>query len=70
MNIKQQPVDPYLAVGGNLYLDKRHHFSLGTEVSAPGAPVDAVLGEENKIRHYARDAEFWPVFKLSLNYSF
>jgi len=82
MSVKQQPVDPYVAVGGNLYFDKRHHFSLGTEVglfytgeprislSAPGAPPSAVIGEENKIRHYARVAEFWPVFKLSLNYSF
>jgi len=82
MDVKQQPVDPYLSIGGNLYLDKKHHASLGAEVgvfytgeprvnvSAPGAPPGDVQSAQNEVVHYARKAEFWPVLKLSLNYSF
>ncbi len=82
MEVKQQPVDPYVSIGGNLYFDKGQHVSLGTElgvfytgepqvtVNAPGAPPEALQGLENEIRHYARKAEFWPLLKLSLNYSF
>jgi hypothetical protein len=82
MDVKQQPVDPYVSIGGNLYFDKGHHVSLGAElgafytgeprvtVTAPGAPPEAVQGLENEIRHYARKAEFWPLLKLGLNYSF
>jgi hypothetical protein len=82
MEVRQQVVNPYLSIGGNLYFDRGHHVSLGTElgvfytgeprvsVNAPGAPPEAVQGLENEIRHYARKAEFWPLLKLSLNYSF
>jgi len=87
LEIKQQVVDPYFSIGGNLYFDREHHWSLGGELgvfwtgdprvslTAPGAsstPQGAqdVRAEQAQVKHYAKDAEFWPVAKLSLNYSF
>jgi hypothetical protein len=83
LSIKQQPVDPYIGIGGNLYFDHGHHVSLrGTlGVVYTGTPkvtytVPAFVtpedqqSEQNKINHYAKDFQFWPVVKLSLNYSF
>jgi hypothetical protein len=33
MRIKQQPVDPYLSIGGNFfYFDHAHHWALGGEL--------------------------------------
>ena len=32
LEYKQQPVDPYASIGGNLYFDKARHFSLGAEI--------------------------------------
>lgn len=85
LDLKQQPVNPYLSIGGNLYFDKGHHVSLGGELGVfytgeprvtltantvpPANPAD-VQAEQNQITHYARYAEFWPVLKVSLNYSF
>jgi hypothetical protein len=85
LDLKQQPVDPYLSIGGNLYFDKRHHVSLGSELGVfytgeprvsltantvpPANPAD-VQAEQDQIKHYARYAEFWPVLKVSLNFSF
>jgi hypothetical protein len=82
MDVKQQPVDPYISLGGNLYFDKGHHVSLGAEagvfytgeprvsVTAAGAASGDVKSLQDEVVHYARKAEFWPVLKLSLNYSF
>ena len=85
LDIKQQVVDPYVAIGGNLYLDRRHHLSLGGELgvfyagnprvsltanTVPPANPSDVQAEQDKVKHYAKDAEFWPVAKVSLNYSF
>lgn len=85
LDIKQQVVDPYVAIGGNVYFDKKHHLSLGAELgvfytgdprvslvanTTPTAPNSDVQAEQDQIKHYARDAEFWPVVKVSLNYSF
>jgi hypothetical protein len=85
LDIKQRLVDPYFAVGGNYYFTKNHHLSMGGEIGLiyTGTPrVNLTLNppngavetqrqaEEDKIRHYARWAQVWPVLKLSLNYSF
>jgi hypothetical protein len=36
-----------------------------------GSNIDAAVSEEEeKIRHASRDAQFWPVLKLAINYSF
>jgi hypothetical protein len=85
LDIKQQPVNPYFAVGGNFYFTRDHRFSMGGELgflysgeprvhlrlNPPNAGVEAQRRqEESDIRHYARYAEIWPVVKLSINYSF
>ena len=82
LEIKQQAVDPYLAIGGNIYFDKGHHVSLGGELgvfytgnprvdlSVPGATAKDLQDEQSKINKYAKDAQFWPVLKVTLNYSF
>ncbi|MGB7768222.1 MAG: hypothetical protein WBN22_05135, partial [Verrucomicrobiia bacterium] len=85
LDIKQQAVDPYAAIGGNLYFDRGHHVSLGGELgviytgnprvnltanTTPAANPSDVQAQQDKIQHYAKDAQFWPVLKVSLNFSF
>jgi hypothetical protein len=83
LDLKQQPVNPYLSIGGNLYFDKGHHVSLAGELGVfytgeprvsltanPAANQSDLQAEEEQIKHYARYAEFWPVLKVSLNFSF
>jgi len=79
LDIKQQVVDPYVGIGGNLYFDRGHHVSLGGELGVaytgdprvsfnmPAATPQDQQYEQNKIHSYARDVQFWQV---SLNYSF
>lgn len=82
ISIKQGAENPYLTVGGNVYFDHRHHVSLGGQLgliytaqpkvsfTASGiSPADQQT-ERDKIQHYARNFKFWPVLKISLNYSF
>ena len=80
---KQQPVDPYASIGGNLYFDKARHFSLGFELGAfylgnpkvsatstdPGA-LPYLAGYEQKVENDIKKVPVWPILKLSLNYSF
>jgi hypothetical protein len=83
LDIKPQPVDPYLGIGWNYYFGKAHHWSLaGTlgvlyagdaKVSLTSAPVDptgTVAKEQAVVQKYANDLKFYPVLKLGLNYSF
>jgi hypothetical protein len=83
LNIQQQPVDPYLALGGNLYFDHSHHWSLSGELGAmytgkprvgltssnPAANAD-VASEQQQLISYANKVQFYPVLKLGLNFSF
>lgn len=85
LTYKQQPVDPYVSIGGNLYFDKAKHFSLGTElgvfylgnpkVSVSTTPSGAV--PQSDLNAYQQQAEHdlkklpvWPVLKVSICYSF
>jgi hypothetical protein len=59
MNVKQQPINPYLGIGGTfLHFDRAHHWGLGGEIGVmytgdpeidlsrtgpPNAAIDAVL---------------------------
>ncbi len=84
LEYKQQPVDPYVAIGGNLYFDKAHHFSLGAELGAfylgnPRVKVNDSQGlvlqsdltaYQQKVEHDLKKLPVWPILKLSLNYSF
>lgn len=86
LNYKQQPVDPYVSIGGNLYFDKAHHFSLGAELGAfylgnprvsvsttapPGVVTPADLAAyQQQVENDIKKLPVWPILKLSLNYSF
>ncbi len=84
LEYKQQPVDPYVSIGGNLYFDKGHHFSLGGELGAfyLGNPKVHLSDSENLVPQADLDAQkqklvndikkvpVWPILKISLNYSF
>lgn len=83
LNIKQEIINPYLGIGGNLYFDSGHHVSIGGELGViytgdprvsltanPDSDPTGVQEEKNNIQHYAKDFQFWPVIKVSLNYSF
>jgi hypothetical protein len=83
MKVQQQPVNPYISIGGNFfYFDHAHHWALGGELgvayfgeakvslSGPGA-ADAVLnGVQNGLQRYADQYQWWPVAKLNVSYSF
>jgi len=82
LDIQQQPVNPSLTIGGNLfYFDRAHRWAMGgelgviytgdTRVSLTGGPAGADRQTAlNQINSYAKDAQFWPVLKLSVSYSF
>jgi hypothetical protein len=86
LKIEQQPVNPYLSIGGNFfYFDRAHHWALGGELgiaytgdpqvsltsSLNGPVIDAGLRyEQNRIKDYANQYKWWPVIKLSVSYAF
>lgn len=85
LQYKQQPVDPYVSIGGNLYFDKGHHISLGGElgvfylgnpkVSVTTSPAGVVPQADldaykQQVEHDIKKVPVWPILKVSLNYSF
>ena len=82
LDIQQQPVNPSLTIGGNLfYFDRAHRWAMGGELGAiyTGTPRVSLTGVPNgadrqtalnQINSYAKDAQIWPVLKLSVSYSF
>ena len=85
LEYKQQPVDPYVSIGGNLYFDKGHHLSLGAELGAfylgnprvnvttsPSGvvPQSDLDAYRQKVENNIKKVPVWPILKLSLNYSF
>ena len=86
LEIKQQPVNPYLSIGGNFfYFDSAHHWSLGGELgvaytgdpkvdlsTASSSPFrDAVTQYgETPVKDYAEKFRWWPIVKLMVSYSF
>jgi hypothetical protein len=85
LEYKQQPYNPYLTLGGNIYFDHRHHFSLGGEigvyypgnprVSATTTPAGVVppadlASYEDQVVSDLKKVPVWPILNLSLNYSF
>lgn len=80
---KQQPVVPYVSIGGNVYFDKARHFSLGAELGAfylgnpkvsatstDPAALPYLAGYEQEVVNDIKKVPVWPILKLSLNYSF
>jgi hypothetical protein len=85
LKYEQQPVDPYVAIGGNLYFDKAKHFSLGAELGAfylgnpkvsigatpPGAvPQSDLDSYQQQVEDDLKKVPVWPVLKISICYSF
>jgi hypothetical protein len=85
LNLSYKPAtaDPYAGIGGNLYFDSAHHWSLmgalgvayagdGTVslTSNPNPEPAALQNEKSKVQSYAKDLRFWPVIKLGVTYSF
>ena len=85
MKIKQQPVDPYLSIGGNFfYFDRAHHWALAGELgvaytgdvsvtldrsSSSSLPDGAGSQIKSKLQDYADQFQWWPVLKLAVTYS-
>ena len=73
MKIEQQPVDPYLTIGGNLlYFDHPHRWALSGElgVAYTGDPRVTAGHYHAELRHWAQDYTWWPVAKLAVTFSF
>jgi hypothetical protein len=82
LRLRQEPVDPYFSLAGNLfYFDRAHHWGMAGELGAfytgeprvelTGSPSSpAVATEQQKLVHYARKVQFWPVLTLGVSYSF
>jgi hypothetical protein len=82
LRLRQEPVDPYFSLAGNLfYFDRGHHLAMAGElggfytgeprVDFTGSPSSpAIAAEREKLVHYARQVQFWPVLTLGLSYSF
>jgi hypothetical protein len=85
LKVEQQPVAPYLSIGGNFfYFDRGQHLSLGGELgvfyggdpkvsltsTSAAIPQSALDAEVQEVRNKANDYKFWPVLKLVLTYAF
>ena len=83
LEYKQQPVVPYVAIGGKVYFDRARHFSLGAELGAyylgnPRVNVTSsdplatsyLDGYKQQVEDQLKKIPVWPILKLSLNYSF
>lgn len=84
LRIKHQPLSPYLAIGGQLYLDKAKHWSVSGELGAmytgsasvslktnSGAiSADDLREEKSEIEDFADKVPLWPVLKLGVNFHF
>ena len=73
MKLEQQPVDPYLTIGGNFfYFDHAHRWGLGGELGVAYTGDVRVSGghHEADLRHYGQNYAWWPVAKLMVTFSF
>ncbi|MGO8926711.1 MAG: hypothetical protein ACLQU3_07475 [Limisphaerales bacterium] len=84
MSIKQQPVNPYLTIGGTFfYFDHAHHWGFGGELgvaytgdskvgfSRSGGSNPALDDALHDALHrYGNQFQWWPVLKLAVTYSF
>jgi hypothetical protein len=86
LGIENQPVAPYLAIGGVFYLDRARRWSVGGEIGVaytgdadvtltrngpPDAAIDAQLAaERQQVEDDANDIKFYPIVKVNVNFSF
>jgi hypothetical protein len=85
MKIEQMAVSPYLSVGASWFFDKAKHWSLSGELGVaytgnpdvsltPGTPGTVnpadLASETQQLEDWANKYKFYPILKLSVNYSF
>ncbi len=82
MKLEQNLVAPYVSVGMSFYLDRQKHWSLGGElgVAYTGTPDVTLSTSKGQVPQPDLDAEaqqikddawkFYPIVKVSVNYSF
>ena len=83
LKLKQPTVLPFASLGGNIYLGRKHHWSLGGELGAAYGKWDAsftdssglisaadVAAERSKVQNAANKFPVWPIIKLNISYSF
>jgi hypothetical protein len=85
LSVKQESVNPYVSIGGDLlYFGHAHRWALAGELgvmfsgdpkvklssSTVGVNPTDIAAEQKKIEDSVKDFKFWPVAKLALNYSF
>jgi hypothetical protein len=85
MKIEQWPVCPYLSIGGNIYFDKARHWSVSGELgvaytgspdvtlstgNAGSVPQQDLDAEAKQLEDAAKKYQFYPIIRVSLNYSF
>lgn len=86
LQAEQEPISPYIAIGGNLYFDKAKHWSLGYElgVAYTGEPevtltrtgaanpgLDADMeAERQQLEDKFSDFKLYPIVKVSVNFAF
>jgi len=82
MKLEQPAVAPFISVGMNFYLDKARHWSIGGElgVAYTGDPDVTLSTSTGLVPQAGLDAEaqeiedgawkFYPIVKISVNYSF
>ena len=86
LHYTQQPVDPYVSLGGNFfYFDKARHWAFGGELgvyylgdskleltsNAGDAALNAALAKQrDKTIHDLRRYPVWPILKLQVSYAF
>jgi hypothetical protein len=89
VSAEQDEFSPFISIGGNFYLDKAKHWSIGGELGVAytgspeatisiGNPTTALTpgfqadkaAEEAELEDKMEDYKFYPIVKLSLNFSF
>jgi hypothetical protein len=82
MNLEQPAVAPFVSIGMNFYLDKARHWSIGGELGVaytgdPDVTLSTTTGlvPQSDLDLEAQEIEdgawkFYPIVKVSLNYSF
>ena len=83
MQVKQQPVSPYISVGANYYFDKAKHWSLSGEIGvaytgnpevtlSTGTPNSVDPADLNSEAQQMKDNawKFFPILRVGVNYSF
>jgi hypothetical protein len=84
MKVEQEAVTPFVSIGTSFYFDKAKHWSLSGELGVAytgspevalnntGGPINPadLAAEQQQIEDKMDDYKFYPILKISLNFSF